>query len=68
MNEGADLGFNTKSVTIVSVGLGLRLGRHVTLKTEYSWYQFALVRGVPPAIRGAANDRDYVGVGASFGF
>jgi hypothetical protein len=68
LNGGNDLGFNTRSVDVVSVGLGFRVLEHLILKAEYSWYDFSLVRGVPDTLRAAAEDRSYFGVGASVCF
>ena len=68
MNGGEELGFNTERVEMVTVGLGYRFSKQLTLKAEYTWTDFALVRGVPAALRAAAGDRDYFGLGASLGF
>jgi hypothetical protein len=68
LNDGSDLGFNTKSVKIVSLGLGLRLTPHVTFKVEYSFFDFEVVRGATAAIRRDAEGRNYFGVGLSARF
>ena len=65
---GDALGFNTKRVSVFSVGVGYRLTRYLTLKSEYSWFDFALVRGVTPALRAEARGRSYFGFGATIGF
>jgi hypothetical protein len=68
LNGGNELGFNTRSVDVVSIGIGFRVFEHLTLKAEYSWYDFRLVRGVPAALGAAAGDRNYFGAGASIWF
>jgi hypothetical protein len=68
MNGGDDLGFNTRRVTVASLGLGVRVTRFLTLKSEYSWYDFALVRGVTPEIRAEAGGRNFFGLGATLAF
>jgi hypothetical protein len=67
-SQGEDLGFNTSSASVTSLGLGWRLSDHVTIKTEYSWFDFALVRGVPAALRAESRDHDYFGAGVSVWF
>jgi len=67
-NGGEELGFNTKSVSVVSLGVGWRATSFLTLKTEYSWYDFTLVRGVPSDLHAEAGGRNYLGVGASVHF
>ncbi|HYR97077.1 MAG TPA: hypothetical protein VEM57_10090 [Candidatus Binatus sp.] len=68
MNGGEDLGFNTRRVTVASLGIGVRLTSFLTLKSEYSWYDFVLVRGVTPDIRADAGGRNFFGVGATVAF
>jgi hypothetical protein len=68
MNEGADLGFNSESVTKFSVGLGARLYDNLKLKIEYSWYDFEMINGVTEDIRMRAEDRDLFGLSLSARF
>jgi hypothetical protein len=68
MNEGANLGFNVDRVHAISAGIGLRLGEHVVLKAEYSWFDFQLVRGVTAALESLAGSRDYGGIGFTLAF
>lgn len=64
MNGGGDMGFNTESVSVTSVGAGIRFNEHLTMKVEYAFYKFTLVRGITDdAVREAAKNRDYFGVG-----
>jgi hypothetical protein len=68
MNGGGDLGFNTKSVSALSLGVGLPLSEVVTLKAEYAWYDFDLVDGVPGTLLDLAGQRDYFGIGFAIQF
>lgn len=68
MNGGDDLGYNSESVSTLSVGGGARLGSRVVLKAEYSFYRFDLVRGVSADLAAAAKDRDYFSIGLSARF
>lgn len=68
MNEGDLLGFNTKEVHAISVGLGYRLRKSVRLKLEYSQFFVDPVRGLPSALRRLARSKNYVGVFLSAGF
>jgi hypothetical protein len=67
MNEGGDLGYNTKRVDAVSVGVGFRIYDNLVFKTEASWFDFDLVSGAS-AFRAQARNRSYVGVGLTLGF
>jgi hypothetical protein len=67
-NEGDDLGFNTMRVHVGSVGLGFRVTKNVTIKAEYSWYVFDVVRGASDELRADAEDRDVGGVGIAVRF
>ncbi len=67
MNAGGDLGFNTARAELWSAGLGLRLQPGLTLKAEYSWSQFELVRGAG-ALERQIDDKDYLGLGLSVHF
>lgn len=67
-NAGSNLGFNTKRLYRKTVGIGARLNPNVTLKSEYTWDDFELVRGVTQALRDGADDRDYFGFGLTVGF
>ncbi len=68
MDDGDDLGFNTENLSIVSLGLGLRLGQSIVLKSEYAWYDFDLVRGTSAELRRQARDRDFFGIDLSYRF
>jgi hypothetical protein len=68
MDDGDDLGFNTENLSIVSLGLGLRLGRSIVLKSEYAWYDFDLVRGANAELRRQARNRDFFGIDLSYRF
>ena len=68
MNQGGDLGFNARSVEALSGGIGIRLTPGLTLKTEYTWMDFDLVRGAEPSFGRAAGDRNYFGAGLSLSF
>ena len=68
MNDGKELGYNTKDVQVVSAGLGIRLHQNIKLKLEYSWYDFNLVKGTPSDIRHNADDRNLLGAGISVKF
>jgi hypothetical protein len=65
---GGDLGFNTMRVHLATVGIGVRLTKYITVKAEFNWADFALVRGVPADLRRQAEARDYGGVGVSVSF
>jgi len=67
-NAGSDLGYNSKSVSWWSLGIGVRLGPHLIAKAEYAWVDFDLVRGVPPSLTALASGRSYVGIGLSASF
>ncbi len=67
-NDGDDLGYNTESVSILSLGVGCRLSDNINLKTEYDWYEFDVVSGVPGSIRNQAGDRNFFGVALSVSF
>ena len=66
-NEGENLGFNTESVEVISVGIGLRIHENVKLKLEYAWYDFALVDGAG-SLNDRADDRNLLGIGMSAKF
>ena len=68
MNDGKELGYNTKDVQVVSAGLGVRLHKNIKLKLEYSWYDFNLVKGVNAEIQRNAADRNLLGLGVSAQF
>lgn len=68
LNGGNELGFNTRDVDVFSLGMGFRVFEQLTLKVEYSWYDFQLVHGVPATLQAAAGDRNFFGVGASISF
>ena len=68
MNDGKNLGYNTKDVHVISAGLGVRLHDNIKVKLEYSWFDFNLVKGVTSDIKNKANDRDLLGVGISAQF
>ena len=63
MNDGKELGYNTQSVHVISGGIGMRLDDNITLKAEYSWYDFNLVKGVAAGIRDIADNRNLVAFG-----
>jgi hypothetical protein len=65
MYLGTRLGFNTEHVSQISAGIGFRVSDRITLKTEYSWFDFDLVRGVPDSLRDLADDKDVFRVGLS---
>ena len=67
-NGGDELGFNTRRVTVASLGAGIRVTSFLTLKSEYSWYDFVLVRGVTPDVRAEAGGRNFFGVGVTVAF
>jgi len=58
-DDGFQLGFDTKLVTITEAGLGLRITKHLTLKGSYSIYDFSLVDGADAESRRDATTRDY---------
>jgi hypothetical protein len=68
MNEGYELGYNVDRVGITSVGLGMHLNQYITLKSEYSWYDFDVVEGVPGSLRSLGQAQNYFGIGATVGF
>jgi hypothetical protein len=68
LNAGAVLGYNSKSVSTVSAGLGVHLSPRLVAKIEYSWVQADLVRGVPASLSALAAGRSYGGIGLSVGF
>jgi hypothetical protein len=68
LDAGSDLGYNSRSVSWVSVGIGVRLGPQLVVKAEYSWVEFDLVRGVPASLTALASGRSYLGIGLSASF
>jgi hypothetical protein len=62
------LGFNMRDLNELSAVLGVRLGRYVVVRGEYAFRDVDLVRGVTPAIHGAAGDDHWFAfdVGVSF--
>jgi hypothetical protein len=64
-NGGDDLGFNTQQVSVVTVGLGIRVTPDVVIKGEYSSVAFQTVDGLPENLSTLAQDRSYGGVGIS---
>ena len=67
-NDGGELGFNTKSVDVISLGIGVRLKENIKFKLEYAWYDFSLVDGVTTDLKDSADDRNLFGVGISAEF
>ncbi len=68
MNGGGNLGFNTEVASVFSIGIGIRLGDNVTLKTEYSRVDFDLVRGVTQAMKDFSEDRNFYATGITVKF
>lgn len=68
MNDGGNLGNNTKRVDQLSAGVGVRLHKSLIIKAEYSHFDFDVVRGVSAAIKRLSGSRDYGGVAVSVGF
>jgi hypothetical protein len=52
-------GFNLRDLNEYSAALGLRIGRYVTLRSEYAFRDVRLVRGVDPAIRAGVEDEHW---------
>ena len=68
MNDGKNLGYNTKDVHAITAGLGVRLHDNIKVKLEYSWFDFNLVNGVTSDIKNKANNRDLLALGVSTQF
>ena len=54
-----DLGYNVSATDAYSAVVGWRIGKHATLRAEYTSYQINLVSGVTADLRAAADDADY---------
>lgn len=67
-NEAGDLGYNVRRVDLMGIGFGWRVTPNITFKTEYSWFDFDLVRGVTADIRGRRRDRNFLATGFSVSF
>lgn len=50
------LGYNMRSLSAISTVVGLRIGKHLTLRAEYRFQDVDVVRGVSPGIAAAADD------------
>lgn len=68
LRYGDTLGYNMESFWAYTAVVGWQLGRYAIVRAEYSLRDIELVRGVPAAIRDAADDADTFSVelGVSF--
>ncbi len=62
------LGFDARSLEAYSIGAGWRLSDALTLRVEYTLVDLALVRGVTPEIREAADRADFFGAALGVDF
>jgi len=67
-NDGEELGYNVRDLTVVTLGAGVRVSRSIVFKIEFSWTDVDLVRGVTPDLESAARRRSYGGIGVSIHF
>ncbi len=68
MNNGKELGYNTESVNLFSLGLGARFREYINLKIEYSWYDFNVINGVTQDIKDKAGKKNQLGIGLTTKF
>jgi hypothetical protein len=61
-------GFNLRDLNEYSAALGLRIGRYVTLRSEYAFRDVSLVRGVDPAIRAGVEDEHWFALDVGIAF
>ena len=59
LDTSSSVGYNASSTEAYSTVLGWRLTDHLTLRAQYSFQDLDLVRGVTPAVAGAAEDTDF---------
>lgn len=62
------LGFNTSSLEAYSVGAGWKLSDALTLRLEYTLFDFGFVRGVTPDIEDAGKHANFFGAGIGVDF
>lgn len=62
------LGFNARSLEAYSIGAGWRLSDALTFRLEYTLFDLALVDGVTPEMREAADRAGFFGAGLGVDF
>jgi hypothetical protein len=65
---GSALGYNSRSLGQVSLGLGYRLSPRIVLKGEVTGSEYRLVRGVTPELTDYSKHQNAGGLGVSIAF